>query len=143
MDFVENYSLVLENKANAARDHMANERTFLSWVRTGFVLATVGVAFMQMYSIQSRAREVIYENLAYGMAVDTRIDALHEIGRPLGFLTGIFSILVILFGFTRYLATQRSLQRQRFPATRVMVVLVVVFSTVVLALILAIEIRTT
>ncbi|KAI8353227.1 hypothetical protein BD560DRAFT_408551, partial [Blakeslea trispora] len=36
-------SFMLENKAAVARDHLANERTFLAWLRTSLSLITVGV----------------------------------------------------------------------------------------------------
>lgn len=36
-------SYLLENKASTARDHMANERTFLAWLRTALSMITVGV----------------------------------------------------------------------------------------------------
>ncbi|GAA5801251.1 hypothetical protein HPULCUR_006696 [Helicostylum pulchrum] len=36
-------SFMLENKAATARDHLANERTFLAWLRTSLSLITVGV----------------------------------------------------------------------------------------------------
>jgi hypothetical protein len=36
-------SHLLENKASTARDHMANERTFLAWLRAALSMITVGV----------------------------------------------------------------------------------------------------
>lgn len=143
MAFIEDHSLILENKANAARDQMANERTFLSWTRTCFVLVTVGIAFMQMYSIQSRARVAIADGVEYLLPIDHRLDALVNLGKPLGYLTAIFAMLVVIFGLVRFFSTQRMLQQQKFPATRVMAGLLLVFALVVLALILAIEVKST
>ncbi len=34
---------VIENRGSAARDHLANERTFLAWVRTSLGLVGLGV----------------------------------------------------------------------------------------------------
>lgn len=141
MGFIESHSLIVENKGSAGRDHMANERTFLAWMRTGFMLITVGVAFMQMYSIQTRASEAIYKGSTFDLGGHSSIDPLRKMGRPLGFLTAVFAIFVIFVGLFRYLTTQRALQLNRFPATRVMALLVVVFSIVVLGLILAVEIK--
>lgn len=143
MTFVEDHSLILENKANAARDQMANERTFLSWIRTGFVLVTVGIAFMQMYSIQSRARVAIAEGSEYPLAMDSRLDALVNLGKPLGYLTAIFAMFVMIFGLVRFFSTQSMLQQRKFPATRIMAGLLLVFSLIVLGLILAIEVKST
>lgn len=36
-------SLVLENKGNVARDHLASERTYLAYVRTSLACASAGV----------------------------------------------------------------------------------------------------
>jgi len=141
ISYVEDHSLILENKANAARDQMANERTFLSWMRTGLVLVTVGVAFMQMYSIQTRARVAIYNGTEYDMAGDAPLDSLVGLGKPLGYLTGIFAILVLIFGLVRFFSTQYMLQQRKFPATRVMAAMLLIFTLVVLVLILAIEIK--
>lgn len=33
----------IPNTGSAARDHLADERTVLAWLRTGMVLATVGI----------------------------------------------------------------------------------------------------
>ena len=37
-------NLSLESNANRARDHLANERTFLAWVRTGAAIVVFGFA---------------------------------------------------------------------------------------------------
>lgn len=37
------FSLVLENKGNVARDHLASERTYLAYVRTSLATASAGV----------------------------------------------------------------------------------------------------
>lgn len=34
---------IVENRGSAARDHLANERTFLAWVRTALGLVGLGV----------------------------------------------------------------------------------------------------
>jgi putative membrane protein len=36
------------NVEAAARDHLANERTFLAWFRTGFAVAGVGIALPKL-----------------------------------------------------------------------------------------------
>ena len=35
---------IVANKSSEARDHLANERTFLAWARTGMAFVGLGVA---------------------------------------------------------------------------------------------------
>ncbi|GAA5972986.1 hypothetical protein JCM8115_006146 [Rhodotorula mucilaginosa] len=45
----------IPNTGSAARDHLACERTVLAWLRTGMVLATVGIALAQLLRLPSTA----------------------------------------------------------------------------------------
>ena len=38
------FSSVVPNSGSTARDHLANERTFLAWARTGLTFVGLGVA---------------------------------------------------------------------------------------------------
>ena len=38
--------IVLDNTGSVARDHLANERTFLAWLRTSVNLMGIGIAFI-------------------------------------------------------------------------------------------------
>ncbi|SCZ88536.1 BZ3500_MvSof-1268-A1-R1_Chr10-2g02992 [Microbotryum saponariae] len=44
---------MLENKGSVARDHLANERTFLAWLRTSLSLASIGIAITQLFRLAS------------------------------------------------------------------------------------------
>lgn len=35
----------LENVGSCARDHLANERTYLAWIRTALAVVSIGIAF--------------------------------------------------------------------------------------------------
>ena len=45
--------MIIENTDSLAREHLANERTFLSWLRTGVTLMGVGVALVKFDAIIS------------------------------------------------------------------------------------------
>jgi hypothetical protein len=43
------YTLYVDNRDSAARDHMANERTYLAWVRTSLSTVSIGVGKLYIY----------------------------------------------------------------------------------------------
>ncbi|KAL8290419.1 hypothetical protein RQP46_002677 [Phenoliferia psychrophenolica] len=45
----------LENKGSVARDHLANERTYLAWLRTSLSLASIGIAITQLFRLNASA----------------------------------------------------------------------------------------
>ncbi|MFZ0213845.1 MAG: DUF202 domain-containing protein [Candidatus Acidiferrales bacterium] len=104
------------NKAFKASDHLANERTFLAWIRTsisiivfGFVVAKFGITLREFLRVQGHAVQESGVSLGIGV----------------GFMVmGIFMSIVALI---RYRTTMRRLDADQFePATAVIVFLAVV-----------------
>lgn len=94
------YSLAVKLKAkgNTARDHLANERTYLAWFRTSISLITLGIGIIQVYHVS---------------------EAKHKtFGRALGLIFVMASILFLYFGNVRYFHAQWALQHGNFPASR-------------------------
>ncbi|KAI8081658.1 uncharacterized protein BX664DRAFT_340943 [Halteromyces radiatus] len=109
-------SILLENKASVARDHLANERTFLAWLRTSLALITVGVAITQLYHLNPSPSS-------------------NDItGRALGGTFVALSIVFLYFANARYFHAQFALTQGQFPASRGAVLL---GSICVLAVLLA------
>lgn len=46
-------SLRVDNVGAVARDHLANERTYLAWLRSSLTFASIGVAITQFFRLQS------------------------------------------------------------------------------------------
>jgi putative membrane protein len=111
---------VAEN-SNRARDHLANERTFLAWVRTsvaivvfGFAIGRFAVAMRQLTAFQGHAARATGFSVWMGaisilagvvMAVAgllryRRVRAQLDEGRfePAGFLVDLVTILTVMFG---------------------------------------------
>ena len=83
---------VVENRESTARDHLANERTFLAWVRTALGLVGLGV---------------LLERLGAGT------DALIAVAAGVGFIS--FGGLTLIYAVSRYLWVAKNLERGMFP----------------------------
>jgi len=111
---------VAEN-SNRARDHLANERTFLAWVRTsvaivvfGFAIGRFAVALRQLARFQGQAPKTtglsvwmgtisIFAGVALmvaGLVRYRKTRAQLEEGKfePAGFIVDLVTILTVLFG---------------------------------------------
>ncbi|CAG8581106.1 2449_t:CDS:2 [Funneliformis caledonium] len=90
-------SLVLENKASVARDHLANERTFLAWLRTSLSFVGIGVAITQLFRLKGESSKG---------------------GNIIGIVFIILGILFLGFGIVRYFHSQYLMTTGHFPASR-------------------------
>jgi|SRR5580704_155198 putative membrane protein len=103
-------------KIGKASDHLANERTFLAWIRTsisiivfGFVVARFGITFREFLRLRGGAEHESGMSLAIGV----------------GFM--VMGILIALGSSVRYHATMRQLDADRFkPAGAMVTILAVV-----------------
>ena len=83
---------VVKNTQSTARDHLANERTFLAWVRTALGLVGLGV---------------LLERLGAGS------DQAIAMAAGVGFIS--FGGLTMIYSVSRYLWVARNLKRGTFP----------------------------
>lgn len=83
---------IVENRDSTARDHLANERTFLAWVRTALGLVGLGV---------------LLERLGAGGEPSVAMAA------GIGFIS--FGGLCLIYAVSRYLWVARNLERGMFP----------------------------
>jgi putative membrane protein len=107
---------------NRARDHLANERTFLAWVRTGAAIVVFGFAIgrfaiamrqltaLQGHPVRTAGISVIMGSFTIiaGVALvvaglvryrKTRIQLDAGTFEPAGFVMDLITILTVLFGF--------------------------------------------
>ncbi|KAK7956078.1 uncharacterized protein PG986_005300, partial [Apiospora aurea] len=77
--------LLLENESSDARDHCANERTFLSYLRLSIYMAIVSVAIVVSFHLRSQPS-----------ALELRI------AKPLGIIFWILAFACLLVGFGNY-----------------------------------------
>jgi putative membrane protein len=111
---------VAENP-NRARDHLANERTFLAWVRTGvavvvfgFAIGRFAIAMRQLTEMQGHSLRTAGLSVWMGMSSilagvvmvgaglmryrKTRAQLDSGTFQPAGFLVDMVTILTVLFG---------------------------------------------
>lgn len=98
--------LVLENSGSVARDHLALERTFLAYTRTSSVIATAGIALVQLFTVASST------------GTNSTFRRLDQFARPLGATMVSFGLLVLVLGSHRYFVVQASLLQGSFPVSR-------------------------
>ncbi|KAK7193642.1 hypothetical protein DPSP01_000192 [Paraphaeosphaeria sporulosa] len=80
--------LLFDNIASDARDHAANERTFLSWLRLSVYMAIVAVAIILNFHLKSEPT-----------AVERRISL------PFGIIFWILSVACLVSGLANYIKT--------------------------------------
>jgi putative membrane protein len=109
-----------------AADHLANERTFLAWIRTsisiivfGFVVAKFGITLRQFLRIQGQSSRESGQSLAIGVAF---------------MAMGIFRAVVAL---VRYRAVLHRLETDQFQPARGIIVFLA-FLTAALGVVLAV-----
>ncbi|KAF8449880.1 hypothetical protein BDZ91DRAFT_751429 [Kalaharituber pfeilii] len=88
--------LVFENSASDARDHCANERNFLSWLRLSIYLAILSIAITISFHLGSPAT-----------ALEQRM------ALPLGLIFWLLSLLCLCAGLGNYLSTVEDYRKKR------------------------------
>ncbi|KAF8713129.1 hypothetical protein RHS03_00965, partial [Rhizoctonia solani] len=116
--------MVLENSGSVARDHLANERTWLAYVRTSLAIASTGVALVQLFTIAA-------QQPAGTVLIGAK---LQRFARPLGAVIVVIGMTVLALGVNRYFKVQYALTENKFPPARK----TVAFISTVLAAIVAV-----
>ncbi|HUO25130.1 MAG TPA: DUF202 domain-containing protein [Candidatus Aquilonibacter sp.] len=106
---------------NRARDHLANERTFLAWVRTGVAIVVFGfaigrfaIALRQLSELQGHTMRTAGFSVWLGLSSifggvilvvaglaryrRTRMELEQGSFQPAGFVLDLVTILTVLFG---------------------------------------------
>ena len=111
----------MPDNPNRARDHLANERTFLAWVRTGVAIVVFGfaigrfaIALRQIGMIQGRQLQTTGLSVWFGMISivagvgltlaglvryrRTRVQLERDNFEPGGFIIDLVAVVTALFG---------------------------------------------
>lgn len=81
---------------------MANERTFLAWLRTSLSLVTVGIGIVQLFKLKNLGES----------------DEVAKIGKPIGVAFILIGIYTLVQGFFRYYRVQSLLISSFYPVSK-------------------------
>ncbi|KAF2018912.1 hypothetical protein BU24DRAFT_488970 [Aaosphaeria arxii CBS 175.79] len=81
-------ALLFDNNASDARDHAANERTFLSWLRLSVYMAVVSVAIVLSFHLKSKPS-----------------DTEKRLSLPFGIIFWLLSVSCLISGLANYIST--------------------------------------
>ncbi|KAI9171110.1 hypothetical protein HJFPF1_00590 [Paramyrothecium foliicola] len=87
--------LLFENESSDARDHCANERTFLAYVKLSLYMAVMSVAITLSFHLRHRATELE-----------------QQIAKPLGAVFWALSVLTLCMGVGNYIKTVNKYSRR-------------------------------
>ncbi|KIW81554.1 hypothetical protein Z517_04580 [Fonsecaea pedrosoi CBS 271.37] len=105
----------------AARDHLANERVFLGYIRTSSALANFAITILQLYRLK-------HDPVPAGKLSD------YDLGIPLAVVTLVIGIAVTLAGAWRFFACQHAMAQKKQIVTSGLVVLVFIPAVALLLL---------
>ncbi|KAF2094904.1 hypothetical protein NA57DRAFT_45501 [Rhizodiscina lignyota] len=115
-------SLLFDNNDSDARDHCANERTFLSWLRLSMYMAIVAVAIVISFHLKHQPT-----------------DTERRVALPFGIIFWLLSLACLVSGLANYIKTvTRYSQRMALVQTgwKTQVVFTVVAAAIVAACVL-------
>jgi putative membrane protein len=115
---------VVEN-SNRASDHLANERTFLAWVRTGAAIVVFGFAIGR-FSIAMRQLTALQGHAIRSVGISV----------VMGSFTIVAGVALVVAGLVRYRKTRAQLSAGTFEPAGFVVDLITIV-TVVFGLVLA------
>jgi len=109
---------------NAAKgqEYLANERTFLAWIRTAIAVISLGFVVAR-FSLWLRQLSQARESRA-------PLPRLHGISLPMGELLMVFGACLSVLAAWRYHVVNRQIEEDRVSADRGLIVLVTVAVTV-------------
>src|SRR5580704_2403835 len=106
------------NKSGNVNEHLANERTFLAWIRTGIGIMAFGFVVVKFTLFVKQLSLVLQKPLSAPS---------HGYSTAIGiFLVG-FGSLLNLWSFLRYRATTKQLQDANYKPSNLLTTMLVAF----------------
>jgi putative membrane protein len=105
-----------KQKTDLSQQYLANERTFLSWVRTSIALIGLGFIISKFSFVLTEFRIIIQRYSADSTELNSygSQSPIDQISNWIGIGTVSLAILLILFALKNYLNTDRSIKTQTY-----------------------------
>ena len=112
-------AVIAPKKPDTTNNHLANERTFLAWIRTsisiiifGFVVAKFGIALREFFLVQGHAMKGSNDSLGIGV----------------GFMT--IGTIIAFTSLVRYQITMRRIESCQFKPANTVAILLGLFTAI-------------
>lgn len=115
-----------DTNPNLLRDRLANERTFLAWLRTGITITSLGFVVARFDIFLQQLARVSLEPGAVN-SVEQTINSQAAV--PIGVVLVLAGPVIVLMAAMRYLHTERALLAGRSDSRRLVRYIVVVITT--------------
>ena len=102
-----------------ARDHLANERTYLAWLRTAFGTAAVGIVLARLHISDT-------ENEKSGPR--------QTLTKVISFMFVLIGTFCVITGSSRYARVQSAMQTGKYPTAGSLTIIITISSIIVLLL---------
>lgn len=107
------------SNSNRARDHLANERTYLAWIRTAVALLGFGILIVRLrYLVPSAAS-------GHGRSLE------------LGLVFGVAGLLMVILGTSHYFQVQKAIESDTYEPEKRWIIVCSTVITIVGAGVLA------
>lgn len=105
---------------------IANERTYLAWLRTSLSTISVGIGLTQLFRLEK----------SFSHSIEHAVN-----GQLIGVLFIVISILFLIFAFIRYFHAQVAMMSGYFPSSRstVLIATTILFITMLLILMFVLQ----
>ena len=96
-----------DNIFENSREHLANERTFLAWIRTSIALMGFGFVIVKFTLFLKQ----------FSLAIDTGIDSAKDYGSIVGVIMVALGIIFAFLSYINYKKTQFNLNKKYYVAS--------------------------
>jgi putative membrane protein len=118
----------------SANDHLANERTFLAWIRTGIGIMGFGFVVVKFSLFMKQVTAVLGNQMQLHQTGDSRI---------IGICIVALGTCVVIFSYLSYMSTKKQLDEGRYYHSTLFVRIITIMICFVSILLLAYLMKTT